>query len=136
MAVGERQRVEIIKALYRDASILILDEPTAVLTPKEVDDLFETFKQMVQDGRSLIFISHKLHEVLTLSDRITVLRNGRVTGQTDPCDTNREKLAHHFPDELDLTLALLTRRELIELTDVGYRFQVELIRRWFAQKDR
>ena len=93
LAVGERQRVEIIKALYRDASILILDEPTAVLTPKEVDDLFVTFKQMVKDGRSLIFISHKLHEVLSLSDRITVLRNGRVTGQTDPCDTNREHLA-------------------------------------------
>ena len=93
LAVGERQRVEIIKALYRDASILILDEPTAVLTPKEVDDLFVTFKQMAEDGRSLIFISHKLHEVLTLSDRITVLRNGRVTGQTNPCDTNREHLA-------------------------------------------
>ena len=93
LAVGERQRVEIIKALYRNASILILDEPTAVLTPNEVDDLFGTFKQMANDGRSLIFISHKLHEVLSLSDRITVLRNGRVTGQTKPCDTNREDLA-------------------------------------------
>ena len=93
LAVGERQRVEIIKALYRDASILVLDEPTAVLTPKEVDDLFVTFRQMAQDGRSLIFISHKLHEVLTLSDRITVLRNGRVVGETAPCDTTRERLA-------------------------------------------
>ena len=93
LAVGERQRVEIIKALYRDASILILDEPTAVLTPKEVDDLFHILKQMAQAGRSLIFISHKLHEVLTLSDRITVLRNGRVTGEANPCDTSREKLA-------------------------------------------
>jgi simple sugar transport system ATP-binding protein len=93
LAVGERQRVEIIKALYRDASILVLDEPTAVLTPKEVDDLFVTFRQMAQDGRSLIFISHKLHEVLTLSDRITVLRNGRVVGETAPCDTTREQLA-------------------------------------------
>lgn len=93
LAVGERQRVEIIKALYRDASILILDEPTAVLTPKEVDDLFATFKQMANDGRSLIFISHKLHEVLSLSDQITVLRNGRVMGMTQPCDTDREKLA-------------------------------------------
>ena len=93
LAVGERQRVEIIKALYRDASILILDEPTAVLTPKEVDDLFEILKQMAQKGRSLIFISHKLHEVMTLSDRITVLRNGKVTGETRPCDTSREGLA-------------------------------------------
>ncbi|MDJ0784042.1 MAG: ABC transporter ATP-binding protein [Desulfosarcinaceae bacterium] len=93
LAVGERQRVEIVKALYREASILILDEPTAVLTPKEVDDLFAIFKQMAADGRSLIFISHKLHEVLTLSDRITVLRNGRVTGETTPCDTSREDLA-------------------------------------------
>ncbi len=93
LAVGERQRVEIIKALYRDASILILDEPTAVLTPREVDDLFETFRRMARQGRSLIFISHKLHEVLTLSDRITVLRNGRVTGETDPCNTSREELA-------------------------------------------
>jgi simple sugar transport system ATP-binding protein len=93
LAVGERQRVEIIKALYRDASILVLDEPTAVLTPKEVDDLFVTFRQMARDGRGLIFISHKLHEVLTLSDRITVLRNGRVVGQTAPCDTTRERLA-------------------------------------------
>ena len=93
LAVGERQRVEIVKALYRDADILILDEPTAVLTPKEVDDLFVIFRQMAADGRSLIFISHKLHEVLTLSDRITVLRNGRVTGETAPCDTSREDLA-------------------------------------------
>ena len=93
LAVGERQRVEIIKALYRDASILILDEPTAVLTPNEVDDLFVTFRQMAKEGRSLIFISHKLHEVLSLSDRITVLRNGRVTGETEPCDTSRENLA-------------------------------------------
>ena len=93
LAVGERQRVEIIKALYRDASILILDEPTAVLTPKEVDDLFAIFRSMVDNGRSLIFISHKLHEVLALSDRITVLRNGRVTGETSPDQTSREALA-------------------------------------------
>ena len=93
LAVGERQRVEIIKALYRNASILILDEPTAVLTPNEVDDLFITFRRMAEDGRSLIFISHKLHEVLSLSDRITVLRNGRVTGETSPDRTDRESLA-------------------------------------------
>jgi ABC-type uncharacterized transport system ATPase subunit len=93
LAVGERQRVEIIKALYRDVNLLVLDEPTSVLTPKEVDDLFVTFRQLARDGRGLVFISHKLHEVLSLSDRITVLRNGRVTGGTTPCDANREMLA-------------------------------------------
>ena len=93
LAVGERQRVEIIKALYRDASILILDEPTAVLTPREVDDLFVTFEQMAASGRSMIFISHKLHEVLQLSDRITVLRHGRISGETLPAATGRRQLA-------------------------------------------
>ncbi|MFV0439446.1 MAG: ABC transporter ATP-binding protein [Desulfopila sp.] len=93
LAVGERQRIEIIKALYRDASILILDEPTAVLTPPEIDDLLTTFKQMVQDGKSMIFISHKLNEVLQISDRITVLRHGRITGETRPAATDREQLA-------------------------------------------
>jgi ABC-type uncharacterized transport system ATPase subunit len=80
LSVGEQQRVEIIKALYRGASLLILDEPTAVLTPQEVDDLFKTFGQMARDGHALIFISHKLYEVLAISNRITVLRDGRVVG--------------------------------------------------------
>ena len=93
LAVGERQRVEIIKALYREATILILDEPTAVLTPNEVDELFITFRRMAANGRSLIFISHKLHEVLHLSDRITVLRHGRITGETSPSASSREELA-------------------------------------------
>jgi simple sugar transport system ATP-binding protein len=94
LAVGERQRIEIIKALYRDASLLVLDEPTAVLTPQEVDDLFVTLRRMAEDGRGLIFISHKLREVLAISDRITVLRAGRVTGHTTPAETDREELAH------------------------------------------
>ncbi len=76
LAVGEQQRVEIIKALYRGAALLILDEPTAVLTPQEVDDLFITLRQMAKNGHALIFISHKLNEVLAISDRITVLRDG------------------------------------------------------------
>ena len=80
LSVGERQRVEIIKALYRGAALLILDEPTAVLTPQEVDELFVTLRQMAHEGHSLIFISHKLHEVLALSDRITVLREGKLIG--------------------------------------------------------
>jgi len=93
LSVGERQRVEIIKALYRDAEVLVLDEPTAVLTPQEVDDLFVILRQMTDAGRGLIFISHKLREVLDLSDRITVLRNGAVTGSTIPAETSREQLA-------------------------------------------
>ena len=84
LAVGERQRVEILKALYRDAQLLVLDEPTAVLTPQEVNDFFVTLRQIADDGRGLIFISHKLHEVMALSDRITVLRDGKVSGSTTP----------------------------------------------------
>src|SRR5262249_19345027 len=75
LSVGEQQRVEIIKALYRKASVLILDEPTAVLTPQEVIDLFKILRQMAAIGHALVFISHKLQEVLTVSDRITVLRD-------------------------------------------------------------
>lgn len=78
LSVGEQQQVEILKALYRGASLLIMDEPTAVLTPQEVDDLFRTLRRMAEEGHSLIFISHKLHEILSLSDRVTVLRDGKV----------------------------------------------------------
>ncbi len=94
LAVGERQRVEIMKAIYRDVSLLVLDEPTSVLTPAEVEDLFITLRQMTDGGRGLVFISHKLPGVMTLSDRITVLRGGRVTGRTVPAETSREQLAH------------------------------------------
>ena len=80
LSVGEQQRVEIIKALYRGASLIILDEPTAVLTPQEVNDLFLTLRQMASDGHALVFISHKLNEVLAISSRVTVLRDGKVIG--------------------------------------------------------
>ncbi len=93
LAVGERQRAEILKALYRDARLLVLDEPTAVLTPPEVDELFVTLRQLTADDRGLIFISHKLHEVMDLSDEITVLRDGRVSGHTRPSEATRESLA-------------------------------------------
>ena len=85
LAVGQRQRVEIIKALYRGAALLILDEPTAVLTPQEVDEFFVTIRQMVQDGHAVIFISHKLHEVIDISNRVTVLRDGK---RIDSCATD------------------------------------------------
>lgn len=93
LSVGERQRVEIIKALYRKAELLVLDEPTAVLTPQEVDELFTILRDMRNSGKGLVFISHKLHEVMALSDRITVLRNGKVTGDTSPAETSRSQLA-------------------------------------------
>ncbi len=93
LPVGVRQRVEIIKALYRGAALLILDEPTAVLTPQEVDELFVTLRQMTQDGHSLVFISHKLREVLALSDRISVLRAGALVGTTVNQNITREQLA-------------------------------------------
>lgn len=93
LAVGERQRVEIIKALYRGAALLILDEPTAVLTPQEVDDLFKTFRQMVDDGHALIFISHKLHEVLAISHRVSVLRDGKHVGSIPTREATKQTLA-------------------------------------------
>jgi len=93
LAVGERQRVEIIKALYRGAALLILDEPTAVLTPQEADDLFVTLKQMKQDGHALIFISHKLREVVAISDRISVLRGGRLVDTVPNQGVTRAMLA-------------------------------------------
>ncbi|MBX3010768.1 MAG: ABC transporter ATP-binding protein [Caldilineaceae bacterium] len=93
LSVGERQRVEIIKALYRGAALLILDEPTAVLTPQEVDDLFVTLGQMAKDGHSLIFISHKLHEVIKLCHRITVLRGGALAGTAINEGITRPQLA-------------------------------------------
>jgi general nucleoside transport system ATP-binding protein len=93
LSVGERQRVEIMKALYRDARLLVLDEPTAVLTPNEVDDLFDVLRHMTADRRGLVFISHKIREVLALSARITVLRAGRVVGTVRPDETTEEGLA-------------------------------------------
>src|SRR5690606_24730263 len=93
LSVGERQRVEILKALYRDAKILILDEPTAVLTPAETDALFATLKLLVGQGLSIIFISHKLNEVMAVSDRVLVLRSGRLAGERITAETNRGELA-------------------------------------------
>lgn len=93
LPVGVRQRVEIIKALYRGAALLILDEPTAVLTPQEVDELFITLKKMTSDGHCLVFISHKLREVIALSDRISVLRAGALIGTVPNENITRQQLA-------------------------------------------
>jgi simple sugar transport system ATP-binding protein len=93
LSVGEEQRVEILKALYRGVDILILDEPTAVLTPAETSDLFENLRRLRADGKSIVFISHKLDEVLEIADRITVLRRGVVVGETTPAETSKARLA-------------------------------------------
>jgi ABC-type multidrug transport system ATPase subunit len=88
LPVGVQQRVEILKTLYREAEILILDEPTAVLTPQETEELVRDHAYGLTDqGKSIIFITHKLKEVMAIADRIIVLRNGRVTGQTTPAET-------------------------------------------------
>lgn len=93
LGVGDRQRLEIIKVLYRGARILILDEPTAVLVPQEVDELFVGLKRLVDDGATIIFISHKLDEVLSVADDITVIRAGTTVGQVDPKQTDRRRLS-------------------------------------------
>lgn len=94
LSVGEQQRVEIVKSLYRGADVLLLDEPTAVLTPQECDALFDTVRAMAADGKAVVFISHKLREVVAVSDRVTVLRDGAVTGALEvTADTDPAQLA-------------------------------------------
>jgi general nucleoside transport system ATP-binding protein len=94
LPVGVRQRVEILKALYRKSDILVLDEPSAVLTPAETEELFDIIRELAQNGTTVIFITHKLNEVLQVADRITVLRRGRVAGTVEPKSTTREQLAN------------------------------------------
>ena len=118
LSVGERQRVEILKSLYRNARVLILDEPTAVLVPQEVEVLFETLKRLQKDGMSLVFISHKLNEVMAICDRITVLRNGRLAGTVLREETSPHKLA-----------SMMVGRETFGVTRQGTRQQGEPILR-------
>jgi general nucleoside transport system ATP-binding protein len=94
LPVGVRQRVEILKALYRQSDILVLDEPSAVLTPAETEELFDIIRELAASGTTVIFITHKLNEVLEVCDRITVLRRGRVAGTAEPKTTTREQLAN------------------------------------------
>ncbi|WIV12372.1 ABC transporter ATP-binding protein [Proteiniborus sp. MB09-C3] len=124
LSVGEQQRVEIVKALYRGAKLLIMDEPTAVLTPQETEELFSTLRKMADGGMSIILITHKLNEVMSVCDRVTVLRDGKVTGRIDIKNTN----------ELELTKAMIGRElspvckdnvcckgeRVLELKDVSY----------------
>jgi simple sugar transport system ATP-binding protein len=103
LSVGEQQKVEILKALYREVDILIMDEPTAVLAPAETADLFKTLRSLVKEGRSVVFISHKLNEVMDISDRIVVLRNGRVIAERTTAETDTKELAN-----------LMVGREILE----------------------
>ena len=106
LPVGVRQRVEILKTLYRHSSLLVLDEPSAVLTPQEIDDLFEVMRSLARAGTSIIFITHKLNEVLVIADRITVLRRGKVVGTTTPDATDEAELARMMvgrPVQLEVT---------------------------------
>ena len=108
LSVGWQQRVEILKALYRNAKILVLDEPTAVLTPQETDEIFAVLRRLADEGHSIVFISHKLYEVLAIADRITVIRRGRVVGSRIPSET----------DEADLA-ALMVGRDVQLVVDRG-----------------
>ncbi|MDP8910794.1 MAG: ATP-binding cassette domain-containing protein, partial [Actinomycetota bacterium] len=92
ITVGQEQRVEILKALYRGAEILVLDEPTAVLTPQEADELFDIIRGLKARGTSIVFISHKLHEVLAIADRITVLRRGKAVATLPAADASEDEL--------------------------------------------
>ena len=94
LSVGQMQRVEIVKALYRGAKILILDEPTAVLTPQEVEELIKIMRRLREQGCSLIIITHKLKEVMAATDRITIMRKGVVTGRVNTAETNETELAN------------------------------------------
>jgi ABC-type uncharacterized transport system ATPase subunit len=128
--VGVQQRVEILKTLYRGAEILILDEPTAVLTPQEVEDLFATLRTLKADGKTVIFVSHKLGEVLAISDRVTVMRKGRVVGTVRTAETDRRELVtmmigHELAGELPKKKqepgeTVLEVRDLWAVSDQGF----------------
>lgn len=110
LSAGQRQRVEIIKALYQGAEILLLDEPTALLAPPEVEKLFETVRAMTASGKSVVFVSHKLGEVVDISDRITVMRDGRVTGSVARGDADTRQLAELMVGR-DIDLARRSARQ-------------------------
>ena len=94
ITVGMQQRVEILKMLYRENEILIFDEPTAVLTPQEIDELMEIMRGFAKEGKSILFISHKLNEIMAVSDRVTVLRKGKCIGTVNTKDTNKQELSN------------------------------------------
>ena len=138
LSVGIEQRIEIIKVLYRGAQILILDEPTAVLTPQEVDELFEIMRSLKDQGKTIIFITHKLQEVMAISDAVTVMRRGKVVGTVSVRDTSRQEIAtmmvgrqvlfrvqrtHADPGEVVLSvkdLSALSNKNLPALREISF----------------
>lgn len=122
--VGMRQRVEILKILYRGAEILILDEPTAVLTPQETTELFKSIRTLVKQGKTVIFITHKLREVKEISDRVTVMRGGRVMGTLPTREATRESLARMMVGrDVFLEVSKLPRErgsKVLEVRDLTY----------------
>ena len=93
ITVGMQQRVEILKMLYRDNEIMIFDEPTAVLTPQEIDELMQIMKSLVAEGKSILFITHKLNEIKAVADRCSVLRRGKYIGTVDVADTTKDEMS-------------------------------------------
>jgi general nucleoside transport system ATP-binding protein len=128
LAVGQRQRVEIIKALYRGAALLILDEPTAVLTPQEVDEFFATIRQMTRDGHAVTFISHKLHEVLDICHRVTVLRDGKRVGSCPIEGATKGSLA-----QMMVGREVLMRPEVTDVEQGDARLELKDL---YAESDR
>ena len=116
ITVGMQQRVEILKMLYRDNEILIFDEPTAVLTPQEIDELMATMREFAKEGKSILFISHKLNEIMAVSDRVTVLRKGRYVGTVDTKGTDKQSLSNMMvgrPVQLEVTKEPAQPREAV-----------------------
>ena len=123
LSVSEKQRIEILKTLFLDCKLLILDEPTAALTPQETDALFSTIRNMIETGLSVILISHKLNEILAVSDRIIVLRNGASVGEIDTNSADRKKIAEmivgkkiDYPQKKKIP----RKSKVLSLVDVSY----------------
>jgi simple sugar transport system ATP-binding protein len=140
LSVGQRQRVEIVKALYQGAEILLLDEPTAVLVPAEVEKLFENVHAMTQAGKSIVFISHKLGEVVEISDRVTVLRGGKVTGHVSGRGATDTKDLARLMVGRDINLGTQrashpTGHEVLQIRDLSLRWWASLALQETARKN-
>ena len=120
LSVGFRQRVEILKSLYRGAEIFILDEPTGVLTPQEVDELFKILRSLKEEGKTIVLITHKLNEIMDLTSEVSVMRQGEVVGHTKTSDTNKEKLAEMM---VGRSVLLRLNKAEAKLGDVVFRVE-------------
>ena len=120
LSVGFRQRVEILKSLYRGAEIFILDEPTGVLTPQEVDELFKILRSLKEEGKTIVLITHKLNEIMDLTSEVSVMRQGEVVGHTKTSDTNKEKLAEMM---VGRNVLLRLNKEDAKLGDVVFKVE-------------